>query len=158
MKYLAFVIFFCSFYSCNYYEKKKLDSDTILMEELKTFNWNEVDRYPNFENCADSIRFQDNKNCFEKTITRHISEYFTTQNIIVTQTVSDTILIDLVVSNSGEIQISKIQTQELTKQQIPELDSILRHSLKGLPKLYPAIKRSQQVQTAFQLPIILRVD
>ena len=158
MRYLVFVLLFCSFYSCNYYEKKKLNSDTILMEELKTFNWNEVDRYPNFENCVDSIDFQDNKKCFEQTITTHISEYFSTQNIIVTQTVSDTILIDLLVSNSGEIQISQIQTQELTKQQIPDLDFILSHSLKGLPKLYPAIKRSQQVQTAFQLPIILRVD
>ena len=158
MRYLVFVLLFGFFYSCHYYEKKKLDSDTILMEELKTFNWNEVDRYPNFENCENSIDFQDNKNCFEQTITAHISEYFGTQNLIVTQTVSDTIIIDLLVSNSGEIQISQIQTRELTKQQIPELDSILSSSLKGLPKLYPAIKRSQQVQTAFQLPIILRVD
>ena len=158
MRYLAFVLLFCSFYSCNYYEKKKLDSDTILMEELKTFNWNEVDRYPNFENCENSIDFQDSKNCFEQTITTHISEYFGIQNIIVTQTVSDTITINLVVSKSGELQISEIQTQELTREQIPMLDSILIRSLKGLPKLYPAIKRSQQVQTAFQLPIILRVD
>ena len=135
-----------------------MNSDTILMQELKTFNWNEVDRYPNFENCADSIDFQDNQNCFEQTITTHISDYFSTQNIIVSQTVSDTIVIDLLVSNSGQIQISQIQTQELTKQQIPDLDSILSSSIKGLPKLYPAIKRSQQVQTAFQLPIILSVD
>ena len=35
-----------------------------------------------------------------------------TQNIIVTQTVSDTITIDLLVSNSGELQISQIQSQE----------------------------------------------
>lgn len=158
MRYLVFVLLFCSFYSCNYYEKKKLDSDTILMEELKTFNWNEVDRYPNFENCENSIDFQDSKNCFEQTITTHISEYFGTQNIIVTQTVSDTIRIDLLVSNNGELQISKIQTQEVTRAEIPDLDSILNRSLTGLPKLYPAIKRSQQVQTAFQLPIILRVE
>ena len=71
---------------------------------------------------------------------------------------SDTITINLVVSKSGELQISEIQTQELTREQIPMLDSILIRSLKGLPKLYPAIKRSQQVQTAFQLPIILKVD
>ena len=59
---------------------------------------------------------------------------------------------------TGEIKIFQTQTHELTKQQIPELDSILKSSLEGLPKLYPAIKRSQQVQTAFQLPIIIRVD
>ena len=75
-----------------------------------------------------------------------------------TQTVSDTIRIDLLVSNNGELQISKIQTQEVTRSEIPDLDSILNRSLTGLPKLYPAIKRSQQVQTAFQLPIILRVE
>ena len=71
---------------------------------------------------------------------------------------SDTIIIDLVVSKVGEIQVSKIITQQLTRDQIPNLDSIIIRSLKGLPKLYPAIKRSQQVQTAFQLPIILKVD
>lgn len=158
MRAIVFVLIFCFFYSCDYYEKKKLDSDSILMEELKTFNWNEVDRYPNFENCENSIDFQDSKNCFEQTITSHISEYFQTQDIIISQTVNDTITIDLLVSNSGELQISKIQTPELIRKQIPNLDSLLNHSLKGLPKLYPAIKRSQQVQTAFQLPIILRVE
>jgi hypothetical protein len=72
--------------------------------------------------------------------------------------VSDTIIIDLVVSKVGEIQISKIITKQITRDQIPTLDSIIIRSLMGLPKLYPAIKRSQQVQTAFQLPIILKVD
>ena len=158
MKHLVVVLLFYSFFSCNYYEKKKLDSDAILIEELKTFNWNEVDRYPNFENCTDSIDFQSSKNCFEHTITTHIFDYFFTQNIVVTQTVSDTIRINLLVSKTGEVQISKIEAQNLTRQQIPELDSVLRQSLKGLPKLYPAIKRSQQVQTAFQLPIIIKVD
>ena len=57
-----------------------------------------------------------------------------------------------------KLKYSQTQAHELTKQQIPELDSILNSSLEGLPKLYPAIKRSQQVQTVFQLPIILRVD
>ena len=158
MKHFAVVLFFCSFFSCDYYEKKKLDSNKILMEELETFNWNEVDRYPNFENCVDSIDFQSNKKCFEETIATQILEYFTAQNVIVSQTVSDTIRIDLLVSKSGEINITEIQAQELTNQQIPGLDSILNYSLKGLPKLYPAIKRSQHVQTAFQLPIILKVD
>ena len=130
----------------------------ILTEELKTFNWNEVDRYPNFESCENSIDFQNNKNCFEQTISTHISEYFGSQNIIISQTVNDTILIDLLVSNSGKLQIAKIQTQELTRAQIPSIDTILKRSLEGLPRLYPAIKRSQQVQTAFQLPIILKVD
>tara|TARA_B110000259_G_scaffold75006_1_gene88233 strand:+ start:652 stop:837 length:186 start_codon:yes stop_codon:yes gene_type:complete len=37
-------MFFGSFFSCNYFEKKKLNSEMILIEELKTFKWNELDR------------------------------------------------------------------------------------------------------------------
>ena len=157
MKYFSVAILFYSFFSCQYYEKKKLDSNTILIEELKTFNWNEVDRYPSFENCVDAIDFQDSKQCFETTITTQISDYLSAQNLIVSQTVSDTIQINFLVLKSGQIKITQLQVQELTKQQIPGLDSLLNYSLKGLPKLYPAIKRSQQVQTAFQLPLVLKV-
>ena len=105
----------------------------------------------------DAIDFQDSKQCFETTITTQISDYLSAQNLIVSQTVSDTIQINFLVLKSGEIKITQLQVQELTKQQIPGLDSLLNYSLKGLPKLYPAIKRSQQVQTAFQLPLVLKV-
>ena len=127
------------------------------MEELKTFNWNEVDRYPSFENCTDSIDYQDSKMCFEQMIMTHISEYFRLQDLVVTQKVSDTIKINFLVSNKGEI-ISKIHSKALTKIEIPNLDSIIDYSLKNLPPLYPAIKRSQQVQSAFELPLILVVN
>ena len=157
MKYLFILIFLYSFFSCNYYEKKKLDSDAILMEELKTFNWNELDRYPSFETCEDSIDFQETKMCFEQTIMTYLSDYFKNNELVVTQMVSDTILIDFLVNSKGSIHISNIQSQALTKLQIPDLDSIISHGLQRVPKLYPAIKRSQQVQSAFQLPLILVV-
>jgi len=128
------------------------------MEELKTFNWNEVDRYPSFENCTDSIDYQDSKMCFEQMIMTHISEFFRLQDLVVTQKVSDTIKINFLVSNKGEIHISKIHSKALTKIEIPNLDSIIDYSLKNLPPLYPAIKRSQQVQSAFELPLILVVN
>ena len=157
MKYLFIVIFLGSFFSCNYYEKKKLNSETILMEELKTFNWNELDSYPSFETCDDSIDFQETKMCFEQTLISHFSEFFTEKNLVVTENVTDTIRIDFLVNNKGSLSISNIQSKPLTRLQIPTLDSLITHSLQGLPKLYPAIKRSQQVQSAFQLPLILVV-
>ena len=42
--------------------------------------------------------------------------------------------------------------------QIPEIDSLLHESLKGIPKITPAIKRGQQVTTAFELPIIVKIN
>ena len=157
MKYLFILMFFGSFFSCNYFEKKKLNSEMILIEELKTFKWNELDRYPTFETCDDSIDFQETKSCFEQTVVMHISNYFQANELVVTQKVSDTILIDFLVTNIGNINISYIQSQLLTKDQIPNLDSIIGNSLASLPKLHPAIKRSQQVQAAFQIPLILVV-
>ena len=157
MKYLLILIFFFSFFSCNYFEKKKLNSETILIEELKTFEWNELDFYPSFETCDSSIDFQETKFCFEQTLMMHLSNYFLDKELVVTRTVSDTILIDFLVTKKGYIRISKIKSQKLTQDQIPSLDSIIVNSLASLPKLYPAIKRSQQVQSAFQIPLILAV-
>jgi len=157
MKYLFILMFFGSFFSCNYFEKKKLNSETILIEELKTFKWNELDRYPTFETCDASIDFQETKSCFEQTVVMHISNYFQANELVVNQKVSDTILMDFLVTNIGNINISYIQSQALTQDQIPNLDSIIGNSLASLPKLYPAIKRSQQVQAAFQIPLILVV-
>ena len=87
----------------------------------------------------------------------HLSNYFLAKELVVTRTVSDTILIDFLVTKKGYIRISKIKSQKLTQDQIPSLDSIIVNSLASLPKLYPAIKRSQQVQSAFQIPLILAV-
>lgn len=157
MKYFFILGVLSSFFSCNYFENKKLDSTLILREELKTFNWNELDRYPSFEPCANAIDFEDTKACFEQTLISHFSEFFAGINLVVTENITDTIRIDFLVNNKGGLSISEIQSKALTSLQIPGLDSIITNSLQGLPKLYPAIKRSQQVQSAFQLPLILAV-
>ena len=56
---ILFLIFCCS---CHYFEKKKLDSEKLLEEELQAFNWNALDQYPSFESCEDGIDFEANKN------------------------------------------------------------------------------------------------
>ena len=60
------ILLFLSFFlcSCSYFEKKKIDSQSILEQELKTFSWNEVDQFPSFESCEDIINFNENKICF----------------------------------------------------------------------------------------------
>jgi hypothetical protein len=45
-----------------------------------------------------------------------------------------------------------------TKTEIPNIDSLLINSLKTIPKIYPAIKRGQQVTTSFEFPIVVRID
>ena len=158
MKYLGIVLLFFSLTSCDYFDKKKINAEDILNEELKTFNWSEVDEYPTFQSCKDANSQTAKKQCFENTLTAHISNYLGKENIVVTQDVNDTIVIKFLISETGDLSVLNVKSAENTKIQIPKIDTLLVNSLKGLPKIYPAIKRSQQVKTEFKLPIIISVN
>jgi len=158
MKSTVFLLIVLLATSCSYFEKKKINSEDLLEEELQTFNWNEVDTYPTFSSC-DSITVKvDSKACFQNTLVSNVNQYLETQNIIVSEDVHDTIRLKITINNKGLLQVESIVYQPETAFQIPELDSLLRQSLKGIPKIYPAIKRGQQVKTAFELPVIVKID
>lgn len=154
------LIVFCAIIvtSCNYFEKKKVYAKDILEEELQTFNWNDVDEYPTFNLC-DSTSGKENKRiCFENTLTQILNEHLSRQNIVVTENVSDTIVLKITIGNNGQFTINEIKSSELTKSQIPKIDSLLIHGFDSLPKIYPAIKRSQQVTTQFSLPVVVSIN
>jgi hypothetical protein len=141
--------------SCSYFNKKKIDTKEILDEELKSIDWNDVDEYPTFTICDSS---DNKKTCFEDVLRNRLNEYLLRQNIIVTEDISDTVLLKIHIDNKGNFTLKDIVSSEITKAQIPQLDSLLRHSFDSLPKIYPAIKRSQQVATEFNLPIVVNIN
>ena len=157
---MRFALIFCFIicFSCQYFEKKKLNSDVILEQELQTFKWDEVDQYPTFETCDDDNNYDGNKTCFESIFTTHISEVLKDSDMAFLDSENETILVNFLVSKTGEITISNLYASQLSEVSIQNLNEILSASLLELPKLYPAIKRSQHVQTVFQLPIILNTN
>lgn len=144
--------------SCDYFEKNKIDASTIIQEELETINWNEVDVYPSFENCEEASTKSDKKFCFENALIKHINQNLAKHVLVVSESINDTILLTLNCSNTGELTINHLKIREATRLQIQNLDSIILSSFDSLPKLYPAIKRSQPVATEFKLPIVLKTD
>jgi len=157
---MRFALIFCFIicFSCQYFEKKKLNSDVILEQELQTFKWDEVDQYPTFETCDDDNNYEGNKTCFESIFTTHIFEVLKDSDMAFLDSENDTILVNFLVSKKGQITISNLYASQLSEVSIQNLNEILSASLLELPKLYPAIKRSQHVQTVFQLPIILNTN
>ena len=147
-----------SFTSCEYFDKQKVYSEDILREDLQTFNWNEVDEYPSFADCDDALTKIQKRQCFEATLSRHIAAQLSDEAIIVTQDVNDTVLITFQISEKGILSVVNIKSSDLVKTQIPEIDTLLIHSLRGLPQIFPAIKRSQQVKTEFKLPVVINVN
>lgn len=144
--------------SCDYFNVKKTSSEAILEEELQTFDWDNVDTYPSFSQC-DSLQAKEEKRvCFESTVYAEISAFLQKQIIVVTQDVNDTLLLKLRVANTGEISLLDAKMDSLTRAEIPELEALLLKSLDTLPKINPAIKRSQPVTTEFELPLIVKVN
>lgn len=144
--------------SCNYFEKKKVYPEDLLEEELQTFNWNEVDTYPTFSTCDSLTIKEENKVCFQNTLVNNVNAFLAAQNIVVSNDVNDTIRLKIIVNNEGVLEVESIKIKPETIEEIPEIDSLLKQSLKGIPKIFPAIKRGQQVTTAFELPVIVKIN
>ncbi|MCX7546966.1 hypothetical protein OS188_03265 [Xanthomarina sp. F1114] len=137
---------------------KKTTSDAILNEELKTFNWSNVDEYPSFASCNDAISKEEKKRCFQNTLTAIITNKIQRDTIVVSQNIDDTIYIKFQISEQGVLSFLEAKVDSVTRHEIPNIDEILTSSLDSLPEIYPAIKRGQQVKTAFTLPVIIRVN
>lgn len=144
--------------SCEYFNAKKTSSEAILKEELKTFNWNEVDEYPSFSVCDSSATKQERKLCFENTLTAYITNSLQRDTIFVTQNIEDTIHLQLQISDKGILSLVNVKVDSLTKQEIPNIKELLAKSIDSVPKIFPALKRGQQVKTEFKLPIIIHVN
>lgn len=142
--------------SCEYFSAKKTTSDAIYKEELKTFNWNDVDEFPTFSVCDSLETKTDKQECFQTTITNHISKNLEKEIIVVSQDISDTLIMELQISEKGDITVLDIEAKETTLAEIPDIESLLKNALLELPQVFPAIKRGQQVKTQFKLPIILQ--
>ena len=158
MKYVTCFLLLIIATSCNYFDKRKVNADDLLTEDLKTVNWNDVDEYPVFESCSKASSKQERKVCFESTLTTLISNKLSQQEIIVTEELNDTIVIEFSISEVGFLEISSMKISDEVVKQIPTITDLLQKSVDSLPKIHPAIKRGQQVKTQFELPIILYVN
>ena len=144
--------------SCDYFDRKKVYTEDILEEELQTFNWKDVDEYPTFDSCESTSGKENKKVCFESTLRNILNKNLAKHQIIVSEEINDTVQLKITIDNTGQFSIDDIISTETTKAQIPQLDSLLRKSFDSLPKIYPAIKRSQQVKTQFVLPVIIKIE
>jgi hypothetical protein len=158
MKYIFLFVIIITFFSCDKVVKKKVYSSDILLEELKSFNWNEVDVYPSFSNCDQEISKEAKKVCFQNTLSEFIFKSISKEKIVVTQSINDTVFIDFQISEIGNLSVLKIKYSDLIKEEIPRLDNLIYRTLDLLPTIFPATKRGQQVKTQFKLPIVIKVN
>ena len=155
MKFYINYILFLIFFSCDFTSNKELVVEDLVSNDLKTFNWSDVDTDPRFQNCDTIINKESNFDCFVNTITSNLQSNLINNSVVVNSSLSDTLIINFNVTNKGDIVLSELSNESVISELNVLIDSIFKHTVSDLPKLYPAIKRGQPVKTKFILPILI---
>jgi len=149
------VFFVCV--SCEFFNGSIVTEETIVAQEKQSIDLDTVDEFPSFSSC-DQLEKEAQKNCFFQTLTNHIYERLSQNELIVSKAIHDTIQVELQIDSLGIIKVFNIQKEAFTAKQLPSLDSLIYASIDSLPKASPANKRGIPVVTKFMLPIILNVQ
>ncbi|MBC7642352.1 MAG: hypothetical protein H7174_08440 [Flavobacterium sp.] len=129
--------------SCQFFEKKQSENE-LLKTRLQEINWQKVDKFPSIEDCEVLSSEDLQKKCFFDFIAQTIREKLQYSNLV-DSLKNDTLNIKVSISSNGKIDF-------LTNKDA-KLDSIIKSSLIGFPKISPAIKQGMFVKTEFYLKI-----
>jgi hypothetical protein len=158
MRYIISLFFLVLFFSCELNINKKISVDEILDEEWRTFNWSDVDEYPSFSNCDSLQNLSLKKECFITTLSDQISEDLIINTKTVNRTIQDTVMLRFVISKNGQITLEELIVDKNIIDLKATINSSFESSIDKLPKIFPAIKRGQQVKVKFSLPIFVSTE
>ncbi len=144
--------------SCQWLTPKEEKTRRLVQEELRSINWNDVDQYPLFESCGESISKEAQRDCFQEALLRHFSATLEEFEFVIDEDVEDTIYVDFLVEKDGAVTVLDIEDHITLQRQIPEFNAIITQSLKSLPEVQPALKRGIPVNAKFRIPIELNTN
>ncbi len=68
MRKVAVLACFCLFTSCDWFTSNEEKTQELVNEEMRNINFNEVDRYPLFDNCDEMLGKEEQLDCFQNTL------------------------------------------------------------------------------------------
>ena len=155
---LIFSFFFFLACDLDFQISKKISVDEFVNDEMKSFNWSEVDQLPVFENCTQINETSKKNNCFIRTISDSLSLNFIKNDLVLNRTLIDTVFMKFKVDKKGIIEIENIEIGEKILPYKEVINQSFVKTAANLPKLYPAIKRGQEVDVTFGLPIVVSTE
>ena len=121
-------------------------------------DFSSVDTFPSFKTCDSLIDKTAKSDCFRATIHQKIGEELQKHQLAIKDSIDEIIYVDLLISADGMFTLEAIQSSDTIKQELPELDSLLKVSVKKLPTIHPANKRGIPVATKYRLPIRIQLQ
>ena len=98
------------------------------------------------------------KECFITTLSDQISEDLIINTKTVNRTIQDTVMLRFVISKNGQITLEELIVDKKIIDLKEVINSSFESSIDKLPKIFPAIKRGQQVKVKFSLPIFVSTE
>jgi|SRR5690606_4216089 len=158
MKKLLLLPFIVLLFSCDQFQTRKVSSDEILIEEKEELNWHEVDQYPAFSECREILEEVAAKDCFGTKVATYVYARLEQKQPVVTESLHDTIMLHLIVSDAGRPEIDTIEIDSVVLHHLPKIRTWIQESVDSLPKIYPASKRGIPVATRFKMPIVIEAE
>ena len=144
--------------SCQFFDTEKVSSEEIYKEEMGTIDWKDVDRYPSFSNCENKLEKPEQKECFINTISSHLYQSISHENMVAVREVYDTVKVNFEVSSNGQLSILEIKMDTLLRREFPNLETWILLSIDSIQPVAPAYKRGIPVKTQFTLPVIIQTN
>ncbi|PCJ98048.1 MAG: hypothetical protein COA50_03735 [Flavobacteriaceae bacterium] len=144
--------------SCDWFASKETRTQKLVDQDMSTIDWNDVDQYPLFDTCDETVSKPEQRQCFQDTLLAHFSATLSEFEFVLESNIIDTLYLDFLIDNNGKISVVDMEQNEEIVRQIPEFDGVIIQSLKTLPHLEPAIKRGIPVTAKFRIPIIINTN
>ncbi|WP_088323308.1 hypothetical protein [Polaribacter tangerinus] len=148
------VLIICT--SCDYFTFSGKNKNLQEVDTLVDFF--SVDSSPSFKICDSIIEKKALENCFRNTLHNKLGAALQTHHFSVKDSISETVLIGVLINSKGNVAIDNIDSSLKIKEQLPELDSILTVTLHKLSPIFPAVKRGIPVTTKYTLPIKIHLQ
>lgn len=143
------------FTSCNLFESKEEKTQKMVAEKLLQIDWNEVDDYPLFSDCDETVSKALQKKCFEDKLLLHLSKGLREFYLTSETEIAAVVFLDLRVEKDGSVTIDTIENKEIFGLQMQKFQRNIVKSLKSLPHIEPALKEGIPVNAKFRIPIFL---
>lgn len=155
MRYAIILWVFVLLSACNWSTAKEEKTQELVLEEIQAIDWDDVDQYPLFDDCEETVTKEERKKCFMETLLFHFSMTLQAAEFELQEEVKDTILVDFIMEDTGSIILMNIHNDEKVNAQLPNFRNQIEKCLQNLPKIEPALKRGIPVSAKFRIPIVL---
>lgn len=156
MRYLTLFFILCLCLGCNWSAAREEKTQELVSQEIQSIDWKDVDKYPLFDDCDETVPKQEQKRCFMETLLRHFSDTLKKSEFVLQEEVKDTIFVDFIMEDTGSITLMNIHNADALHKQLPDFEKHIKKSLGSLPKIEPPLKRGIPVRAKFRIPIVLK--